>query len=79
MTNPGEAADGRTPALTVIIGSPSAERAASTAAALGQGVRGADNITTARESDVVIIATPWEGHGELLTTPPRRTRGQDRD
>ena len=51
----------------VIIGSRSAERAASTAAAIGHGVRGADNIITARESDLVIVATPWEGHAELLT------------
>ncbi|WP_405764469.1 NADPH-dependent F420 reductase [Streptomyces sp. NBC_01538] len=51
----------------VIIGSRSAERAASTATAIGHGVRGADNIITARESNLVIVATPWEGHAELLT------------
>jgi NADPH-dependent F420 reductase len=52
----------------VIIGSRNAVRAASTAAAIGEDVRGADNATTARESDLVIVATPWEGHAELLTT-----------
>jgi NADPH-dependent F420 reductase len=52
----------------VVIGSRNAVRAASTAAAMGEGVRGADNATTARESDLVIVATPWEGHAELLTT-----------
>ncbi|MFI6014065.1 NADPH-dependent F420 reductase [Streptomyces sp. NPDC051243] len=52
----------------VVIGSRNAARAASTAAAIGNGVRGADNATTARESDLVIVATPWEGHAELLTT-----------
>jgi 8-hydroxy-5-deazaflavin:NADPH oxidoreductase len=52
----------------VIIGSRNAARAASTAAAIGIDVRGADNATTARESDLVIVATPWEGHAELLTT-----------
>ncbi|GAB2915285.1 NADPH-dependent F420 reductase [Streptomyces heilongjiangensis] len=51
----------------VVIGSRNAARAASTAAAIGNGVRGADNATTARESDLVIIATPWDGHAELLT------------
>jgi NADPH-dependent F420 reductase len=51
----------------VIIGSRSAERAAATAAELGHGVEGADNATTAARSDVVIVAVPWEGHGELLT------------
>jgi NADPH-dependent F420 reductase len=51
----------------VIIGSRSAERARSTAAEVGHGVEGADNATTAARSDVVIVAVPWEGHGELLT------------
>ncbi|MHC3473491.1 NADPH-dependent F420 reductase [Streptomyces sp. 7R007] len=51
----------------VVIGSRNAGRAASTAATTGEGVRGADNATTARESDLVIVATPWEGHAELLT------------
>ncbi|WP_181802024.1 NADPH-dependent F420 reductase [Streptomyces shenzhenensis] len=52
----------------VIIGSRNAVRAASTAADIGEDVRGADNATTARESDLVIVATPWEGHAELLST-----------
>ncbi|MGF1427330.1 NADPH-dependent F420 reductase [Kitasatospora sp. LaBMicrA B282] len=50
----------------VIIGSRSAERAEAAAAEIGFGVRGADNAATARESDVVIVAVPWDGHGELL-------------
>ncbi|MFF7631915.1 NADPH-dependent F420 reductase [Kitasatospora sp. NPDC008050] len=50
----------------VVIGSRSAERAELAAAELGLGVRGADNARTARESDIVIIAVPWDGHGELL-------------
>ncbi|MGW2720090.1 NADPH-dependent F420 reductase [Streptomyces sp. NPDC001492] len=50
----------------VIIGSRDAARAASTAASIGPDVRGADNATTARESHLVIVATPWEGHAELL-------------
>lgn len=52
----------------VIIGSGDAARAASAAADIGPDVRGADNATTARESDLVIVATPWEGHAELLAT-----------
>ena len=51
----------------VIVGSRSAERAAATAAELGHGVEGADNATTAARADVVIVAVPWDGHGELLT------------
>ncbi|MFC8453351.1 NADPH-dependent F420 reductase [Kitasatospora sp. NPDC057223] len=51
----------------VIIGSRTAERAAASAAELGLGVRGADNATTARESDVVIVAVPWDGHAATLS------------
>ncbi|WP_042376192.1 NADPH-dependent F420 reductase [Streptacidiphilus melanogenes] len=50
----------------VIIGSRSAERAAAAAAELGHGVEGADNASTAARADIVIVAVPWEGHGELL-------------
>ncbi|MCX4749444.1 NADPH-dependent F420 reductase [Kitasatospora sp. NBC_01287] len=52
----------------VIIGSRSAERAEAAAAELGLGVRGADNADTARQSDIVIVAVPWAGHGELLAS-----------
>lgn len=51
----------------VIIGSRDAARAEASAAELGLGVRGADNATVARESDVVIIAVPWDGHAATLT------------
>ncbi|WP_224285082.1 NADPH-dependent F420 reductase [Streptomyces sp. LS1784] len=51
----------------VIIGSRDAARAEAAAAGLGLGVRGADNATVARESDVVIIAVPWDGHAATLT------------
>jgi NADPH-dependent F420 reductase len=53
----------------VVLGSRSAERAETAAApdrAEGLPVRGADNSTTAREADLVIVAVPWEGHRELL-------------
>ena len=52
----------------VVIGSRSAERAQEKADELGHGVRGADNATTAAESDIVIVAVPWEGHAELLAS-----------
>jgi NADPH-dependent F420 reductase len=61
----------------VVIGSRSAERAKSAAMEIAElvdpsartvpQVRGADNAETARASDIVIVAVPWEGHGELLT------------
>ena len=56
--------------LTVVIGSRSAERAADTAAELatatGGSVTGADNAGAAEAGDVVVVAVPWDGHGELL-------------
>lgn len=51
---------------TVTIGSRNAERAASIAAEIGHGVRGQSNEDCARSSEVVIVAVPWDGHGELL-------------
>src|SRR6266540_473861 len=52
----------------VIIGSRSEERARTAAAELGAGVRGMANADAARESDVVIVAVPWEGHRDLLAS-----------
>jgi NADPH-dependent F420 reductase len=52
--------------LPVVLGSRSAERAQETATQLGAGVTGADNAGAAAQGDVVIVAVPWEGHGELL-------------
>ncbi|WP_433237448.1 NADPH-dependent F420 reductase (plasmid) [Streptosporangium sp. CA-135522] len=54
--------------IKVIIGSRSAERAGATAAELGDGVTGMDNRGTAAAADVVLVAVPWEGHGELLAS-----------
>ncbi len=50
----------------VIIGSRAAERAQAAAGELGHGIEGADNAETARRSDVVIVAVPWDGHGRTL-------------
>ncbi|MDH6551721.1 NADPH-dependent F420 reductase [Streptomyces sp. SAI-041] len=50
----------------VIIGSRAADRAQAAADELGHGVEGADNAETARRSDIVIVAVPWEGHGKTL-------------
>lgn len=54
--------------LRVVIGSRSAERAASVAAEIGHGATGTDNGECARSCDVVVVAVPWDGHGELLQT-----------
>ncbi len=53
----------------VVLGSRSAERAGDVAAKLsaaGWAVTGADNSTAAAVGDIVIVAVPWDGHGELL-------------
>ncbi|MBL1066655.1 NADPH-dependent F420 reductase [Streptomyces sp. 7-21] len=55
----------------VIIGSRAAERAQAVAEELrGLGVTGtvtgADNAACARDSDIVIVAVPWEGHADTL-------------
>ncbi len=52
--------------LRVVIGSRSAERAAAVAAEIGHGATGTDNVECARTCDVVVVAVPWDGHGELL-------------
>ncbi|KQV05736.1 MULTISPECIES: NADPH-dependent F420 reductase [unclassified Kitasatospora] len=51
----------------VVIGSRTAERAEAAAAEIGLGVRGADNAGCARESDIVIVAVPWDGHAATLS------------
>lgn len=55
--------------IKVIIGSRSTERAGAAAAELGRdvtGVSGMDNQGTAAAADIVLVAVPWEGHGDLL-------------
>lgn len=58
--------------LPVVLGSRSAERAAAAAeelaAATGGSVTGADNAGAAARGDLVVVAVPWEGHGELLAS-----------
>jgi 8-hydroxy-5-deazaflavin:NADPH oxidoreductase len=60
----------------VIIGSRSEERAQAAAAELGAGVRGMANADAARESDVLIVAVPWEGHKDLLASLARVLDGK---
>jgi hypothetical protein len=54
----------------VIIGSRSAERAATAAQGLGGelGIRGMANPDAAESADVVIVTVPWDGHGALLAS-----------
>lgn len=56
----------------VVLGSRAAERAEQAAAELvsaGAGaVTGADNAGAAAAGEIVIVAVPWDGHAELLTS-----------
>lgn len=52
----------------VIIGSRDATRAQQVADEMGLGIEGASNEDCAKRSDVVIVAVPWDGHGDLLTS-----------
>ncbi len=52
--------------LSVTIGSRDAARAAEVADALAVGVGGLSNGDCAEQSDVVIVAVPWDGHEALL-------------
>ena len=57
--------------LKVVIGSRSAERAEATAAELREAaavehIAGLDNVECASQADVVLVAVPWDGHGDLL-------------
>ncbi len=53
---------------TVIIGSRDAARAQQIAEEMGLGIEGTSNEDCAQRSDVVIVAVPWDGHGELLSS-----------
>src|SRR4051812_8708036 len=59
-----------TAGLPVVIGSRSADRAEETAktlaSATGGDVTGADSEGAAAAGDIVIVAVPWDGHGDLL-------------
>jgi 8-hydroxy-5-deazaflavin:NADPH oxidoreductase len=54
--------------ISVMLGSRDATRAGDVAAGLGHGIRGSDNARCAKDSDLVIVAVPWDGHGELLAS-----------
>ncbi|MCW2713199.1 MAG: prephenate dehydrogenase [Frankiales bacterium] len=54
--------------VSVVLGSRDAVRAQAAAAELPGQVSGASNADAAKAGDVVIVAVPWEGHGELLSS-----------
>ena len=66
----------------VVIGSRSAERAATAAAELaeslpaGADISGSTNIEAARAADIVVVAVPWEGHATLLESVAEALAGK---
>ena len=62
--------------LKVVIGSRSAERAQAVADEIGPPARGSDNLECASSADLVVVAVPWEGHGDLLTSVADATAGK---
>jgi 8-hydroxy-5-deazaflavin:NADPH oxidoreductase len=54
--------------LRVVIGSRSAERAQAAADEVGFGVTGTGNAGCASTADVVIVAVPWDGHADLVSS-----------
>ena len=59
--------------LKVVIGSRAAERAEKSAEELRElagvdHVTGADNQGCAEQADIVLVAVPWDGHGELVAS-----------
>jgi NADPH-dependent F420 reductase len=54
--------------VRVVLGSRDAARAQAAAAGLPGQVTGDDNAGAARSGDVVVVAVPWDGHGELLAS-----------
>jgi len=67
--------------IPVVIGSRKTERAEDVAAELRTAggtdvVTGLDNAGCAARADVVLVAVPWEGHGELLTNLREQLAGK---
>jgi 8-hydroxy-5-deazaflavin:NADPH oxidoreductase len=62
----------------VMIGSRSADRAVAIAQALGAdlGISGMANADAASAADVVIVAVPWDGHGDLLKSLAAQLAGK---
>jgi NADPH-dependent F420 reductase len=62
----------------VVLGSRTEQKAVETAASLSDAgsVRGADNAGAAAAGDVVIVAVPYDGHAELLSSLRDQLRGR---
>ena len=54
--------------FNVILGSRDGAKAVATAAEVGHGITGADNVECSTKSDLVIVAVPWDSHKYTLTS-----------
>lgn len=61
---------------SIIIGSRSREKAVSSAAELGFGIRGEDNIGAAKNSDVVVLAVPFSSHEATILEVREYVKGK---
>jgi NADPH-dependent F420 reductase len=62
--------------LAVVIGSRAAERAEAVASEIGNGATGAENLECARSADLLVVAVPFDGHGDLLKSVADATDGK---
>ena len=62
--------------LRVVIGSRAAERAEAVASEIGHGASGAENVDSAHSADLVVVAVPFDGHGDLLKSVADATAGK---
>jgi NADPH-dependent F420 reductase len=62
--------------FNVILGSRDGAKAVATAAEVGHGITGADNVECAAKSDLVIVAVPWDSHKDTLTSLKNELTGK---
>jgi len=62
--------------FNVILGSRDGAKAVATAAEVGHGITGADNVECATQSDLVIVAVPWDSHKDTLAALKNELAGK---
>ena len=62
--------------FNVILGSRDGAKAVATAAEVGHGITGANNVECAAKSDLVIVAVPWDSHKETLASLKNELTGK---
>lgn len=62
--------------FNVILGSRDGAKAVATAAEVGHGITGADNVECSAKSDLVIVAVPWDSHKDTLASLKNELAGK---